>query len=599
MKSNIRIDFSGYATRYNTKCSDGRVISQKAFLDNDGATVPLVWQHQHRDPANILGKAMLHTREDGVYAECSLNNSESANEIREAIRHGDINNLSIYATRIQQTENVVVHGDIKEVSVVLSGANPGAYIDDVSFAHSGDSIPDEIIIYPNDDDFIKHGDDAENIQHEEEPPVDVKKKDETDEVEMPDGIDLDKTVEEVLDTLTSEQRYVLTLLVSKAIEATKNEELDDQTGDKTNDGENADEKQTDEGDKMKHSNVFEGDDKEQNTLTHSQIEEIFSDAEKYGSLRESVLAHAKTYGFGENVSLLFPDHKVDSSELNLISRPQEWVGMLMSRLHKTPFSRVKSLTMDVTADEARAKGYITGNEKKEEVIKLLKRTTNPTTIYKKQALDHDDLKDITDFNVVQILKNEMEFMLKEELARAILVGDGRSIESEDHVNTDCIRPIATDEDLYTIKRKVNYDPVASPDALIDEVVEAMVEYEGSGNTILFLDRHAKAKLRLLKDKNGRRIYTTDSELASAFGVSAIIDTPFLPLVDKAAKTEVIAIVVDPADYGLGTNGGGPSEFFENFDIDYNKHKYLIETRLSGALRKPKTALAVIKSTATS
>lgn len=553
--SKKKYDFGGYATKNDLKCADGRLIRKDAFKENNGQTVPLVWQHMHNDPGNILGHALLENRDDGVYAYCKFNDTEAGRNAKLLVKHGDIKSLSIYANNLIQKGVNVIHGAIREVSLVLSGANPGALIDNVTMAHSDGSrveLDDEAVIYTG-------------LKFETE----VEKKD---KIEHKDEGDQEgnKTVGEIFNGLTDEQKNVVYAMLAQVAgdEEVEHSDLDDEGGN----------------DDMKR-NVFdnkEGENKK--TLTHSQIEMIFKDAESFGSLRDSFMAHAQEYGI-ENIDYLFPDAKTVTPTPEVIGRNMEWVSGVINGAKHSPFSRIKSTAVDITAEEARARGYIKGNLKKEEVIKLLKRVTTPTTIYKKQKLDRDDIIDIVDLDVVAWLKAEMRLMLDEEIARAVLLGDGRSIEDEDKINEDNIRPIASDDDLYAHKVEVDRIVEDFADTLIDTILRSRSEYKGSGTPTLYTTEAILTEMLLLKDKMGRRLYNTEKELATALRVRDIV-----PVEPMEEYDGLIAIMVNMRDYTMGADKGGKVSMFDDFDIDYNQYKYLIETRMSGCLTKPKSAV---------
>lgn len=567
-------DFSGYATKNDLKCSDGRVIRQNAFRDNDGGTVPLVWQHIHDDPSNVLGHAQLENREDGVYAYCYLNDTEMGNTARELVKHGDINSLSIYANQLVQNGSNVLHGNIREVSLVLSGANPGAMIDNLTFQHSDDSVTtseDEAIIYT-----------GLELSHSE----DNKEESMPEQNQAQSSAQGEKTVQDVFDSMTEEQKEVVYFMIGKAVEeATGGEEG-------TEEMEQSD---IDEGDVLMHKNIFEAPDGTQyEELTHSDMEAIFADAKKIGSLKESVLEHAGTYGI-DNIETLFPDAKSVTPTPDLIKRRTEWVNSLMAGTTHSPFSRIKSTTADITEDSARAKGYIKGKLKKEEFFGVAKRVTTPTTIYKKQKLDRDDIIDITDMDVVAFLKSEMRLMLDEEIARAVLLGDGREVDNEDKINEENIRPIWKDDELYTIHVDMDQSGVApTSEQMIDFIIRAQEDYEGSGEPVLFITSDALTDMLLMKDKMGRYLYDNKGALASKLGVRDIIKVPVMKdqvrTTKEGGKFKLTAIMVNPRDYTIGADRGGQLSMFDDFDIDYNQYKYLMETRMSGCLVHPKSAV---------
>lgn len=567
----MNYDFSGWATRNNIKCSDGRTILKDAFKHNDGQTVPLVWNHQHNESANVLGHAVLENREEGVYAYCTFNDTEAGKNAKLLVEHGDVTALSIYANKLKQNGSNVMHGTIREVSLVLAGANPGAFIDNV--IRHGEDCEDEAVIYTGEELVLQHADDQNNNDDKGDAGMDNKG---------------EKTIQDVFDTLTEEQKNVVYALIGQALEdqSMAQSGLDDDYLEFGGDEE------------MKH-NVFEGKETEkENVLSHDAMETIFKDAKRYGSLKESFLAHADQYGI-KDIEWLFPDAKNVNMPPDFIKRDDSYVQKVMRGVHHVPFSRIKSMHADITADQARAKGYIKGKLKKEEVFTLLKRTTSPTTIYKKQKLDRDDVIDITDFDVVAWLKMEMRMMLDEEIARAILVGDGRLSSDDDKINEMCIRPIATDADLYCVKAKVSVASAATEDeiakAFIRTVIKSRKEYKGSGSPTLFTTEDILTNCLLLEDKNGRIIYDTVEKLATALRVKEIVTVEVM----EGAKTKVeeqekplMALMVNLVDYYVGADKGGAINMFDDFDIDYNQQKYLMETRCSGALVKPFSAIAV-------
>ena len=568
-----RFDFSGWATRNNLKCSDGRTIRKDAFKDNNGQKVPLVWNHQHNEPFNVLGHALLENREEGVYAYCAFNDTEAGQNAKRLVEHGDVSALSIYANQLKQHGGDVIHGSIREVSLVLAGANPGAFIDSI-ICH-GEESDEEAIIYTGEDISLSHADNEEI--KEEKPMEDTKKvENKTD----------NKTVKDVFDTLTEEQKTVVYALIGQALESAgvtdENDENDDE-----------------EDNNMKH-NVFDQDEMMQgNALSHSDMEEIFSDAKRTGSLKEAFLAHNATYGI-DQIDTLFPEPKSMNTPPEFIKRDMNWVAGVINGVHHTPFSRIKSMFANITEDEARAKGYIKGKLKKEEVFTLLKRTTTPTTIYKKQKLDRDDIIDITDFDVVAWIKSEMRMMLDEEIARAILVGDGRLTSDDDHINEANIRPIWKDDDLYTIKTKITVDASATDDdkakAVIKAAVKSRKDYKGSGNPVLYTTEDFLTNCLLLEDTQGHRLYKSEQDVATAMRVSRIVTVPVmenLSRTDSESKTRnLVGIIVNLNDYNVGADKGGAVNMFDDFDIDYNQQKYLMETRCSGALIKPYSAIAL-------
>lgn len=574
----MKYDFSGWATRNNIKCSDGRTILRDAFKHNDGQTVPLVWNHQHNESANVLGHAVLENREEGVYAYCTFNDTEAGKNAKLLVEHGDVTALSIYANQLKQNGSNVMHGTIREVSLVLAGANPGAFID--SIIRHGEFCEDEAVIYTGENLSLEHAD---------QKPSD--KDDKAGEDDKGDGKvegNKEKTIKDVVDSMSEEQKNVLYALVGQALEGKEMA----QSAIEENNIEDGGEQE------MKH-NVFEGRETDKkDVLSHDAMETIFKDAKRYGSLKESFLAHADQYGI-KDIEWLFPDAKNVNMPPDFIKRDDSYVQKVMRGVHHVPFSRIKSMHADITADQARAKGYIKGKLKKEEVFTLLKRTTTPTTIYKKQKLDRDDVVDITDFDVVAWLKMEMRMMLDEEIARAILVGDGRLSSDDDKINEMCIRPIATDADLYCVKAKVSVGSAATEDeiakAFIRTVIKSRKEYKGSGSPTLFTTEDVLTNCLLLEDKNGRIIYDTVEKLATALRVKEIVTVEVM----EGAKTKVeeqekplMALMVNLVDYYVGADKGGAVNMFDDFDIDYNQQKYLMETRCSGALVKPYSAIAV-------
>lgn len=574
-----KFDFGGWATRNDIKCSDGRTIRKNAFADCDGMEVPLVWNHLHDDPDNVLGHAMLKNEDSGVYAYGKFNDSPSGKLAKELVKNHDVKHLSIYANQLKQNGGDVLHGAIREVSLVLAGANPGAYIDTI-LAHSDDSDEAAIINIHEDSDSIElyHSDSQpeEKKETKAEVKTDAKEEKETKEMSTPNSND--KTIKEIFDTLNEEQKTVVYALIGQALE-------DAQGGGSENE----------EDEDMKH-NVFDNDMIDDgDALIHTGMEVIIKDAKRQGSLRESFLAHADEYGI-KNIDYLFPDAKNFTDKPEFIQREMGWVQKVMSGVHHTPFSRIKSMFADITADEARAKGYIKGKMKKEEVFSLLKRTTTPTTIYKKQKMDRDDVIDITDFDVIAWLKSEMRMMLDEEIARAILIGDGRLASDDNHIKTDNIRPIALDEDLYNIKADVNVATGATgadkAKAFIDSVIRSRKDYKGSGNPTLYTTEDLVTECLLLEDKIGHKVYKTEAELATTLRVKEIVTVEVMEGFKDKDQKEVAGIVVNLADYNVGADKGGEINMFDDFDIDYNQQKYLIETRCSGALVKPYSAITL-------
>lgn len=556
-------DFDGWATVAGIKCSDGRVISHHAFEQNDGAVVPLVWQHGHDNVTNVLGHAQLEKKAEGVYAYGFFNGSQQAEHARELIEHGDVTSMSIFANNLKQDGNVVKHGNIVEVSLVLKGANPKATIENVTMAHSDGEGYSAV---------IKMGDG--DVTHE-----DFEGSEESDSED--ESSDEDKTIGEILSTLTEEQLEAVNYLIAAAI-----------------DGESEDSEETNEEteEDMKH-NVFEGNKTPENTLSHAAFAELVETAKRNNTTLLDELKHAD-YGI-ENIGYLFPDAKSITDEPITLDRDQSWVSVVMNGTKHSPFARIKSVLADIRDDKARAKGYAKKAQKKtEEVIKLLTRTTSPTTIYKKQKLDRDDIVDITDFNVVSWLKNEMKGKLNEEIARAILIGDGRQITDPDRVDDEAIRPILKENDLYAIHKSLESN--TTDETLVDDIVLASAELEGSGAPTLFIAKKRLVKMLLLKDKNGRRLYETEASLAGALGVSKIVTIPQFEGLEheiKGVNHELLAIVVDLRDYTIGSNAGAELGMAESFDIDFNQYKYLMETRLSGSLTAPYSALTISRKKA--
>ena len=606
-------DFSGYATKVGIKCSDGRTILQDAFAHCDGKKVPLVYQHLHNDPKNVLGHAVLENRPDGVYAYCSLNNTEAGKTAKALVQHGDISALSIYANSLVQKSSNVIHGVIREVSLVLSGANPEAYIDNLAFEHSDGSITtDESEAFICAGAIIHDGieipevsdtqdSSEESISHADD------KKDPEDQ----------KTVGEVFDTLNEEQKTVVYTMIAQALE--------------TQDGEDEDEEKEDvkhsniKGDETMKKNIFDKDSAatEVKGLTRADLRTIFNDARQsqstlknaflahgYESIsdaladyehQDEVLAHAATYGI-DNIGYLFPDARTTTNTPQFIKRDTEWVSKVFGAAKHVPFSRIKTVLADITADEARARGYIKGNEKADEVITLLKRTTDPQTVYKKQKLDRDDIIDITDFDVVVWLRMEMRMMLEEEIARAQLVGDGRLSSSDDKIKEDKIRPIATDDAIYTIE--IQIPEAATTAQMIDEIIKGRKQYKGTGTPAFYTTPDVNGDMLLLKDTTGRRLYNTEADLAAGIRAREIIEVPVMEnkvvvltpatVSETGLQKRLVGISVNMTDYSLGADKGGSISMFDDFDIDFNQFKYLIETRCSGALTMPHSAIAYWK-----
>ncbi len=586
-------DFSGWATRNDLKCSDGRVIRRDAFKHDDGIKVPLVWNHQHNDPRNVLGHAWLENRPEGVYTYGFFNDSESGEIGKILVKHGDICALSIYANQLQQRGCDVLHGEIREVSLVHAGANPGAFID--SMLKHGEDSDDEAIIYTGMPLYLSHSD-ADKLEDKADDGEKKETSEKKDEPEKKTDSDEEKTVADVINSMTEEQKNVMYAMIGQAMDdqGESDPESEDNNDDDSKGGTNT----------MKH-NVFDKDDRQkENVLVHSdgsevsseEISTIFGDIKRYGSLKDSVLAHGI-----DNVDYLFPDAQTLTNTPEFIQRDTGWVKKVMSGVHHTPFSRIKSIFADITEDDARAKGYFKGKLKKEEVFGLLKRTTTPTTVYKKQKMDRDDVVDITDFDVVAWLKSEMRMMLDEELARAYLIGDGRLASSDDKINEQNIRPILKDEELYTIQATVSVQSSATEDdkarEFIRTAIKARKNYKGSGQPTLYTTEDILTDCLLLTDTTGRDLYTDVAQLAKKLRVKEIVTVPVMEGVNGKNGGVLMGIIVNLADYNVGADRGGAVNMFDDFDIDYNQQKYLIETRCSGALIKPYSAIALELSTA--
>lgn len=611
-----KFDFSGWATRANMLCSDGRVIRKDAFKECDGVTVPLVWNHQHNSVDEVLGHALLENRDEGVYAYCTFNDTESGQNAKLLVRHGDVDKLSIYANKLKQQGSDVVHGVIRELSLVLAGANPGAYIESVMM-HGDDAYEEG---------YICAGEYIENVEPLFHSDDDKKGEAMAEETKKETANESEETVKDVFETLSEKQKKAVYALIGMALEENKSGKDEDV---KHSDDEDTDDDETvadvfdtlsekqktavyaiigsmaEEDEKMEHSdieggyyemkhNVFDKETDNMEVLSHADMEEILDDAKRNGSLADAVLQHGI-----EQIDYLFPDAKTLNNAPDFIKRDDTWVSDVMNAVHKTPFSRIKSVHADITEADARAKGYVKGNMKFEEVISLLKRVTNPTTIYKKQKLDRDDVIDITDFDVVAWLKTEMRMMLNEEIARAILVGDGRSNSSNDKINEQNVRPIWTDDDVYTIKAEINVTKEATDDqkakGFITACIKSRKNYKGSGNPVMYISEDMLTNCLLLEDTNGRVIYDSIDKLATALRVRKIVPVPVLENLTRVVgeNTHTLAgIYVNLTDYNIGADKGGAVNMFDDFDIDYNAMKYLIETRCSGALTKPFSAVAL-------
>lgn len=635
-KKSKKYDFGGYATKVGLKCSDGRTIMHNAFQEADGKVVPLMYQHLHNDPKNVLGHALLENRADGVYAYCSLNDTDAGKTARELVEHGDISALSIYANSLVEKSKNVIHGVIREVSLVIAGANPEAYIDNLVVEHGDGSTsetPDEAVIcmgaLDGDADGAALDLDGDSFAHSDsEPPA--KKAPPTkakgDEGEGDGDDDDDETVGDVFESLNHKQKTAVYAVLASALEAADGG--DSKPPKAAPNGKAV--KHSDEGDNTMKKHLFEGaagaDDKgalQHDTLTREGLREIINDARQSQSTlknaflahgftdikdalsvyehRDDVLAHSASYGV-ENIEYLFPDARNTTTAPQFIKRDTEWVAKVFGGAKHVPFSRIKTVLADITADEARARGYVKGNQKIDEVITLIKRTTDPQTVYKHQKLDRDDVVDITDFDVIIWLRAEMRMMLEEEIARAQLVGDGRPSSSNDKIKEDKIRPIATDNEVYTIE--VQIDAIATTSDVIDKVVLGRKEYKGTGTPSFFTTADIAGDMLLLKDKNGRRMYNTEGDLAAALRAKEIVEVPVMEnkvitITEATASTDglqkrLIGISVNMNDYSLGADKGGNVAMFDDFDIDFNQYKYLIETRCSGALTMPKSAIAFWK-----
>lgn len=586
----MKYDFSGYATRNGVRCTDGRTIMKDAFRDNDGTTVPLVWQHDHSDPSNILGKVKLENRPDGVYAFGKFNDTPAAQDAKLAVQHGDITAMSIYANHVKQESGLVQHGNIREVSLVLSGANPGAFIDNVSIAHGDETLTldDEIVIYSGEE--FAHNDSEEKtevspvepeeteFEHKEAPMADTEMKDAPKAGAEEEG---GKTVQQVIDSMTEEQKKVLYALVGMAAEGEGDDEEVEQS----------------EGDYGMY-NAFEGDGDNEfrhaDEFVSNEFDAVFDEAKRNGRFSDAVIRHAQNYGI-KNIDILFPDAQAIRNTPDFYGRRTEWVNTVLNGTQHVPFTRIKSMYADITADEARARGYTldrNNNKRKiDEVFNVLKRVTTPQTVYKKQKLDRDDIIDITSFDVVAWLKQEMRIMLDEEIARAVLVGDGRDVSDESKIRTDSIRPIAFDDDVYTIK--VNVTDPTDVTAMIDQVTQAQVNYRGSGSPTFFASPSLVAKMMTQRDQLNHRMYSTRNDLASELSVSNIVDVPILDTAKATDGKYVLGIIGNLKDYTIGADRGGNVSMFDDFDIDFNQQKYLMETRCSGAITLPKSFIAIM------
>lgn len=578
----MEYDFCGWATRNDLRCGDGRIIRKDAFKGNDGKKVPLVWNHQHNNPSSTLGHAMLENRDEGVYAYCSFNNTQAAKDAKECVEHGDVSSLSIWANNLDQRGPDVLHGVIREVSLVLAGANPGAFVESV-MAH-GEPMgeeDDEGILYTGFDLYLEHADEDDGEEEE-----------------------MAKTVKEVIDGMTDEQKEAMAIVINQVLE--DNEE--------SNEDYDNEEEDDEEGEEMRH-NIFDEETGQGTYISHSDMITIIENAKRCGSFKvalkeylgdDGVLMHSvdttgmetstgsQTYGFNDP-DMLFPEYKSLNNPPEWLSRNMDWVNKVLSGVSRTPFSRIKSIYADITEDEARARGYIKGKQKKEEVFTILKRKTDAQTVYKKQKMDRDDIVEITDFDVIAWIKAEMRVMLNEELARAFLIGDGRPVDSDDKIQEQHIRPIVNDVPLFNVKVSVPKGATSSETAknTINMVIKSRKKYKGSGNPTFFTTEDVITEMLLLEDNNGHKLYKTEQELATTLRVSDIVTVE--PMEGhKVNGQNLIGVIVNMRDYNVGTNKGGEINNFEDFDIDYNQQKYLIETRCSGALVRPFSALTLLE-----
>ena len=597
-------DCKGWATKNDLLCSDGRIIRRNAFEDDDGKTVPLVWNHQHSDPKNVLGHALLKNMEDGVYTYCTFNDTESGRVAKKLVEHGDIVSFSIFANKLIQKGSDVIHGAIREVSLVLAGANPGAFIEDVVVHGEVESSSACFSIGEEADLVVEHGeipddepvskekeatapeqeDESASMTHaeDEKPEETSSENDTTESNESSSESETDETLADVFDTLSDKQKTVVYAMIGQLLE-----DEEETTNNEESEGGN---------ETMKH-NVFDQQETQEmkhDALTPEQQATIIGDAKRYGSMKESFLQHAGTYGI-DNVEYLFPDARKLENTPQFISRDMDWVQKIMGSVHHSPFSRIKSIFADITEEDARAKGYLKGKLKKEEVFSLLKRTTTPTTVYKKQKMDRDDVVDITDFDVIAWLKTEMRMMLNEELARAYLIGDGRLASSDDKINEQNIRPVMKDEELFTIQTTVDVASAATEDdiakAFIRAAIKARKDYKGSGNPTLYTTEDMLTDMLLLEDAIGHTLYADEAALARKLRVREIVTVPVMEGINGKNGKPLMGIIVNMADYNVGADRGGAINMFDDFDIDYNQQKYLIETRCSGALTKPYSAIS--------
>lgn len=614
-------DFSGWATKNNIQCSDGRTIMKDAFKQNDGQKVPLVWNHQHNDPSEILGHALLENRADGVYAYCKFNDTESGQTAKALVKNGDIDKLSIYANKLKSQMNNVIHGCIREVSLVLAGANPGAYIESVMVHGEGAEAEEEVVIYNDEqietseesDDEPENDEKNQNGKIEHSDDADAKNDEKEDKADMEDE-KKEKTVQEVIDTMNEEQKQAMYAVVGQALEDQANNNGDDEENDEDGGEE-----------KMKH-NVFDNDNNDE-VLQHSEImAEAIRDAKKYGSMRDSVLAHAEEAGLtdaqtnrainnitkwdgtGSAIDLLFPEATELYREPRMIEKDNSWVAKVMNAAKHTPFSRVKTTFGRMNEETARAKGYIKGNKKANIALSVLNRVTTPTTVYIKNEIDRDDVIDITDFDVVAWQKREMRKQLDKELALAMLLGDGRDVSDANKINEQNIRPVISDDDMYTIKYTVTKgkdymqegnsysDNDSRTKGIIRAAIRSRKDYKGSGTPTFFTTEDIVTDMLLIEDQNGRRIYNSIQELATHLRCKEIVT---IPEMEAEAYKDIYGVIVNMNDYTAGADKGGSVNMFDDFDIDYNQMKYLIETRMSGALTVPYSAIVLKKEATTS
>ena len=606
-------DFAGYATKNDVRCTDGTVIRKGCFSAMDGQTVPMVYQHNHTGIDNVIGHAELEERPDGMYCYAYCNDTDAGRTAKEIVRHGDVNAFSIWANQIKRNRDDILHGEIKEVSLVLSGADRTALIDTIVEHDDTSGEQAEIQFLGGYAEMISHSDlDDEEEKKDEEDESEDSKEEEPKKEEKKVAAEQNKqsgderTVQDVLDTFNDEQKKVLEFIVGKAIEDAQNGKSNSNTDD------------DEEGEEVKH-NVFDAGNGSQNYLSHDDMVALVSKGKKMGSLKDAfedavedgTLAHAdydgmtpatgtQTYGFNDP-DFLFPDAKTINTTPEFIKRNTDWIEKVMSGTHHTPFSRVKSVFADITEDQARAKGYIKGKQKKEEVFSLLKRTTDPQTIYKKQKMDKDDIDDITDFSVITWIKAEMQEMLREEVARAILIGDGRLADDDDKIKEDHIRPVYNDVDLFTIKVPVEVaadaDESTKAKALMRAAIKARKDYKGSGNPTFYSTDDELTNMLLVENGIGERLYKSEAEVATAIRAKEIVTVEPMEglkveINEDSTKTKysVAGVLVNMVDYNIGTNGGAKTDFFDDFDIDFNQYKYLYETRMSGALIKPFSAI---------